>query len=88
MGGQLSHLRLLFREFEALFLGALKKRTFEQRTMRYRKRTEMMEEARPSILEKARRMGRDSKTVYSAARRDLLDYVLPEDYSAVFSHGG
>ncbi len=47
-----------FKEFEGRFLGALEKRTFEQRTMRYEVVREMMEEARPSILEKARRMGR------------------------------
>jgi thymidylate synthase len=47
-----------FREFEGRFLGALDKRTFEQRTMRYEDVCEMMEEARPSILEKARNMGR------------------------------
>ena len=47
-----------FREFEGRFLGALKKRTFEQRTMRYEDVREMMEDARPAILEKARRMGR------------------------------
>jgi thymidylate synthase len=47
-----------FREFEGRFLGALEKRTFEQRTMRYEDVYEMMEEARPSILEKARNMGR------------------------------
>ena len=47
-----------FREFEGRFLGALRKRTFEQRTMRYEAVRAMMEEARPSILEKARRMGR------------------------------
>ena len=45
-------------EFEARFLGAIKKRTFEQRTMRYADVREIMEEARPAILEKARRMGR------------------------------
>ncbi len=45
-------------EFEARFLGAVEKRTFEGRTMRYEDVREMMEEARPSILEKARRMGR------------------------------
>jgi thymidylate synthase len=48
-----------FREFEGRFLGALKKRTFEQRTMRYEAVQDIMEEARPQILEKARRMGRD-----------------------------
>jgi len=47
-----------FREFERRFLGALEKRTFEQRTMRYEDVRETMEEARPAILEKARRMGR------------------------------
>jgi thymidylate synthase len=47
-----------FREFEGRFLGALNKRTFEQRTMRYEDVREMMEEARPVILEKARTMGR------------------------------
>lgn len=46
-----------FREFERRFLGALQKRTFEQRTMRYADVREMMEEARPAILEKARTMG-------------------------------
>ena len=48
-----------FREFEARFLGAVQKRTFEQRTMHYEAVREMMEEARPLILEKAKRMGRD-----------------------------
>jgi thymidylate synthase len=47
-----------FREFEGRFLGALSKRTFEQRTMRYESVREMMEQARPSILEKARHLGR------------------------------
>jgi thymidylate synthase len=47
-----------FREFEGRFLGALEKRTFEQRTMRYEDVREMMEEARPAILEKAKSMGR------------------------------
>ena len=45
-------------EFEARFLGAIRKRTFEQRTMRYEDVREIMEGARPAILEKARRMGR------------------------------
>ncbi len=45
-------------EFESRFLGAIQKRTFEQRTMRYEDVREMMEAARPAILEKARRMGR------------------------------
>jgi thymidylate synthase len=47
-----------FREFEGRFLGALEKRTFAQRTMNYEDVREMMEEARPMILEKARTMGR------------------------------
>jgi thymidylate synthase len=42
-----------FREFEGRFLGALEKRTFEQRTLRYADVRDMMEEARPMILEKA-----------------------------------
>jgi thymidylate synthase len=47
-----------FREFEGRFLGAQEKRTFEQRTMRYEDVKEMMEGARPGILEKARAMAR------------------------------
>jgi thymidylate synthase len=47
-----------FKEFEGRFLGALERRTFDQRTMHYGAVREMMEEARPSILEKARLMGR------------------------------
>jgi thymidylate synthase len=46
-----------FKEFEGRFLGALQKRTFEQRTLNYSDVKEMMEEARPMILEKARNMG-------------------------------
>ena len=46
-----------FREFEGRFLGALEKRTFEQRTLSYADVKDMMEEARPMILEKARTMG-------------------------------
>ena len=45
-------------EFEARFLGALEKRTFQQRTMRYDDVREIMEGARPAILDKARAMGR------------------------------
>ena len=45
-------------EFEARFLGALEKRSFEQRTMRYEDVRPIMEEARPTILKKARAMGR------------------------------
>ena len=47
-------------EFESRFLGALSKRQFEQRTMRYEDVREVMEAARPSILEKARKMGRSA----------------------------
>lgn len=47
-----------FREFEGRFLGAMQKRTFEQRTLHYADVREMMEEARASILEKAQAMGR------------------------------
>jgi hypothetical protein len=35
----------------------LQKRTFEQRTLRYEDVREMMEEARPGILEKVKTMG-------------------------------
>jgi thymidylate synthase len=45
-------------EFKARFLGAVEKRTFENRTMRYEDVRDIMEEARPVILEKARKMGR------------------------------
>jgi thymidylate synthase len=46
-----------FREFEGRFLGALQNRTFPQRTLRYADLREMMEEARPMILEKAQGLG-------------------------------
>ncbi|NQU25234.1 MAG: hypothetical protein HQ567_28450 [Candidatus Nealsonbacteria bacterium] len=45
-------------EFKARLLGAIEKRTFDQRTMRYEDVREIMEEARPAILEKARKMAR------------------------------
>lgn len=48
-------------EFEGRFLGAIRKRTFEQRTIRYQDVREIMEEARPAILEKARKMGRRTR---------------------------
>ena len=48
------------KEFEARFLGALERRTFEERTIRYEDVREIMEEARPQILEKARTMGRNA----------------------------
>jgi thymidylate synthase len=47
-------------EFEGRFLGAIQNRSFEQRTMRYEDVRQMMEEARPAILEKARKMGRET----------------------------
>jgi len=47
-----------FQEFEGRFLGALERRTFEQRTLRYDAVRAMMEEARAEILQKARSMGR------------------------------
>jgi thymidylate synthase len=50
-----------FKEFESRFLGALEKRTFEQRTLRYEAVRSMMEEARPTIYEKARRTGRSDR---------------------------
>jgi thymidylate synthase len=49
------------KEFEGRFLGMLQKRTFEQRTMRYADVREMMEAAKPMILEKARTMGGEKK---------------------------
>ncbi|MGD0897283.1 MAG: thymidylate synthase [Thermoguttaceae bacterium] len=45
-------------EFRGRFMGAIEKRTFEERTMRYEDVRDLMEEARPAILEKARKMGR------------------------------
>jgi len=46
-----------FKEFEGRFLGSLQKRTFEQRTLRYADVRDMMEEARPMLIEKARTLG-------------------------------
>ncbi|MGD0382330.1 MAG: thymidylate synthase [Thermoguttaceae bacterium] len=45
-------------EFKARFLGAIAKRSFEQRTMRYEDVRDIMDTARPAILEKARKMAR------------------------------
>jgi thymidylate synthase len=45
-------------EFKGRLLGAVEKRSFEERTIRYEDVREMMEQARPGILEKARKMGR------------------------------
>jgi thymidylate synthase len=47
-----------FKEFEGRFLGAIQKRSFDQRTLHYSAMREMMEEAKPAILEKAAAMGR------------------------------
>jgi thymidylate synthase len=47
-----------FQEFEKRFLRALETRTFERRTMHYEDLREIMETARPAILQKARNMGR------------------------------
>jgi thymidylate synthase len=47
-----------FQEFEKRFLRALETRPFERRTAHYADWQEMMEDARPKILEKARNMGR------------------------------
>ena len=47
-----------FREFEARFLKALQKRTFEERTMRYDEMREFMEDAREGILAKAKALSR------------------------------
>jgi thymidylate synthase len=44
-------------EFRGRFLGAIARRTFEQRTMRYEDVRELMESAQPAILAKARAMG-------------------------------
>ena len=46
-------------EFEGRFLKAVDERTFEQRTFRYEDVKDIMQEARPGILKKAREMGRD-----------------------------
>ena len=46
------------KEFQGRFLGALKTRDFEGRTMCYADVKELMDEAQPAILEKARGMGR------------------------------
>jgi thymidylate synthase len=53
-------------EFEGRFLGAIEKRSFEQRTMRYEDVQDIMEEARPAIREKAQRMGRAATASGSA----------------------
>jgi thymidylate synthase len=45
-----------FEEFQGRFLGALEKRTFEERTMRYEDFRDYMEESRAAILEKVKRM--------------------------------
>lgn len=45
-------------EFEGRFLGALKNRSFAQRTVRYEDVKPIMDQARPAILEKVRKMRR------------------------------
>jgi thymidylate synthase len=47
-----------FHEFEGRFLGAMNKRTFEQRTMQYEDLKDIMEAARQGILDKAQSMSR------------------------------
>jgi thymidylate synthase len=47
-----------FKDFQERFLNALENRTFEERTFHYEFVKEMMEEAIPGILEKAKNMGR------------------------------
>jgi thymidylate synthase len=46
-------------EFEGRFLGAIERRPFEERTIRYEDVRDIMDQARPGILEKARQMGRE-----------------------------
>jgi thymidylate synthase len=48
-----------FKDFESRFLKALETRSFEQRTFRYEAVKGLMEEAIPSISEKASKMGRE-----------------------------
>jgi len=45
-------------EFEGRFLGAIKKRSFAERTVRYEDVKPIMDQARPAILEKVRKMRR------------------------------
>jgi len=46
-----------FQEFEERFIGGLERRSFEERTFNYADIKEIMEEAKPQILEKVKRMG-------------------------------
>jgi len=46
-------------EFNGRFLGAIEKRTFQQRTYRYEDVRDMMVDARQGIMEKVTKMGRD-----------------------------
>jgi thymidylate synthase len=46
-----------FEEFEKRFMGAIKNRSFEERTFRYEHVKDMMEQAIPGILDKAANMG-------------------------------
>jgi len=45
-----------FREFEERFLRGLERRSFEERTFRYEDVKDLMDEARPAILDKVRRL--------------------------------
>jgi thymidylate synthase len=45
-------------EFEARFLGAIEKRSFAERSMHYKDVKDIMLEAKPRILQKAKEMGR------------------------------
>jgi thymidylate synthase len=47
-----------FREFEERFIRGLKKRSFDERTLRYKDVKDMMEESRPAILQKVKEMSR------------------------------
>jgi hypothetical protein len=58
------------REFEGRFLGALQRRTFEQRSIRYADVREMMEQSRPKILEKALSMGRQQAAANGLSSAD------------------
>lgn len=47
-----------FNEFEGRFIGGLKNRTFEERTYRYEDIKDIMEEARPMIMQKVEEMSK------------------------------
>lgn len=50
-----------FTEFKERFLKGLERRSFKERTFRYKDVREIMEEAKPRILEKVRSMGKQPK---------------------------